>query len=169
MKTNFLKITCGTALAFAFVCGEISYARPPLPPPGGHGFRPGPSFRPGHGFGPGPVHRSPWRHFGRDVLGGTLAIGLGLGLANAITNAAAPYNNSYYTAPSYVPPVYPVSPVISTPVVTTPLVATSPVPTVTVPSVSVPGKMAYWCQATQSFFPMVTECSSGWEAKLLPN
>ena len=88
---------CLAALGLA-VCTAVD-ARPPGPPSGGPGFGPGPGFRgPGWGGPPPPRyhHHNRWHDFGRDVLGGTLVLGLGMGLANAITNATTPT----YTAPT---------------------------------------------------------------------
>ena len=70
---------CLAALGLA-VCTAVD-ARPPGPPPGGPGFGPGPGFRgPGWGGPPPPPrhHHNRWHDFGRDVLGGTLVLGLGL-------------------------------------------------------------------------------------------
>ncbi|WP_418837501.1 hypothetical protein [Parasutterella excrementihominis] len=181
---------CLAALGLA-VCTAVD-ARPP----GGPGFGPGPGFRgPGWGGPPPPPrhHHNRWHDFGRDVLGGTLVLGLGLGLANAITNATTPtYTAPTYVAPSYVAPTYaaptytlptytaPVvtAPVVSAPVVTAPAVTapvvTAPVvaaPVVTAPVVTaatIPGKTMYWCQASKNFYPYVTECTSGWEARVMP-
>lgn len=161
---------CLAALGLA-VCTAVD-ARPP----GGPGFGPGPGFRgPGWGGPPPPPrhHHNRWHDFGRDVLGGTLVLGLGLGLANAITNATTPT----YTLPTYTAPVV-TAPVVSAPVVTAPAVTapvvTAPVvaaPVVTAPVVTaatIPGKTMYWCQASKNFYPYVTECTSGWEARVMP-
>lgn len=85
---------CLAALGLA-VCTAVD-ARPPGPGPGFRG--------PGWGGPPPPRyhHHNRWHDFGRDVLGGTLVLGLGMGLANAITNATTPT----YTAPTYVAPSY---------------------------------------------------------------
>lgn len=143
---------CLAALGLA-VCTAVD-ARPPGPPPGGPGFGPRARF-PGTRWGgrlrPPRHHHNRWHDFGRDVLGGTLVLGLGLGLANAITNATTPtYTAPTYVAPSYVAPTYaaptytlptytaPVvtAPVVSAPVVTAPAVTA---PVVTAPVVAAPG------------------------------
>lgn len=180
---------CLAALGLA-VCTAVD-ARPPGPPSGGPGFGPGPGFRgPGWGGPPPPRyhHHNRWHDFGRDVLGGTLVLGLGMGLANVITNATTPtYTAPTYVAPSYVAPTYAAptytlptytAPVVTAPVVTAPVVTapvvTAPVvaaPVVTAPvvtSAAIPGKTMYWCQASKNFYPYVTECTSGWEARVMP-
>lgn len=150
---------CLAALGLA-VCTAVD-ARPPGPPPGGPGFGPGPSFRgPGWGGPPPPPrhHHNRWHDFGRDVLGGTLVLGLGLGLANAITNATTPtYTAPTYVAPSYVAPTY-AAPTYTLPTYTAPVVTAA----------TIPGKTMYWCQASKNFYPYVTECTSGWEARVMP-
>lgn len=163
---------CLAALGLA-VCTAVD-ARPPGPPSRGPGF--GPGFRgPGWGGPPPPRyhHHNRWHDFGRDVLGGTLVLGLGMGLANAITNATTPtYTAPTYTLPTYTAPVV-TAPVVTAPVVTAPVV-TAPVvaaPVVTAPvvtSAAIPGKTMYWCQASKNFYPYVTECTSGWEARVMP-
>lgn len=160
---------CLAALGLA-VCTAVD-ARPPGPPSGGPGFGPGPGFRgPGWGGPPPPRyhHHNRWHDFGRDVLGGTLVLGLGMGLANAITNATTPtYTAPTYVAPSYVAPTY-TAPVVTAPVVTAPVVAAPVVTAPVVTSAAIPGKTMYWCQASKNFYPYVTECTSGWEARVMP-
>lgn len=170
-----------TALQLAFVaCCAFTLctdglARPPGPPLGGPGpgFRPGPGpGGPGPGFRPGPGPRPPRHHWGADVLGGALAIGLGLGVAGAIANSVStPPPTTVYVppTPTYVPPNYivPSAPVVvSPPAVVAPHVVVAPPVTVT-PSVG-SGNVMYWCQASKNFYPYVTECPSGWQATTVP-
>ena len=162
---------CLAALGLA-VCTAVD-ARPPGPPSGGPGFGPGPGpgFRgPGWGGPPPPRyhHQNRWHDFGRDVLGGTLVLGLGMGLANAITNATTPtYTAPTYVAPSYVAPTY-AAPTYTLPTYTAPVVTAPVVTAPVVTSAAIPGKTMYWCQASKNFYPYVTECTSGWEARVMP-
>lgn len=162
---------CLAALGLA-VCTAVD-ARPPGPPSGGPGFGPGPGpgFRgPGWGGPPPPRyhHHNRWHDFGRDVLGGTLVLGLGMGLANAITNATTPtYTAPTYVAPSYVAPTY-AAPTYTLPTYTAPVVTAPVVTAPVVTSAAIPGKTMYWCQASKNFYPYVTECTSGWEARVMP-
>lgn len=181
MSANKLAIAACLA-AVTLAIGTVE-ARPPGPPPGGPGFG-GPGFggpRPGPGWGaPPPPPRSSWHNFGRDVLGGTLILGLGLGLANAIDNATTPtYVPPTYVAPTYAVPTYTVptytAPVVAAPAVSAPIVAA---PVVTAPVTAAPivptspvvasGKTMYWCQSSKNFYPFVTECPSGWEVQTMP-
>ena len=160
---------CLAALGLA-VCTAVD-ARPPGPPSGGPGFGPGPGFRgPGWGGPPPPRYHNHnrWHDFGRDVLGGTLVLGLGMGLANAITNATTPtYTAPTYVAPSYVAPTY-AAPTYTLPTYTAPVVTAPVVTAPVVTSAAIPGKTMYWCQASKNFYPYVTECTSGWEARVMP-
>lgn len=181
MKSKLLKGVFTASIMCLVLSGSLADARPGGPGHGGPGFRPG-SPPGGPGFRPAPPpryhHGGPWRHFGRDVLGGALTLGLGLGVAGAISNALSPT----YVAPSYVPPAYPVTAAVPTytapvvaPVVTAPTVIPAPVVTAPVaapaPVVVSPapsGNTMYWCQASKNFYPFVTECSSGWEVRIMP-
>lgn len=125
---------------------------------------------PGWGGPPPPPrhHHNRWHDFGRDVLGGTLVLGLGLGLANAITNATTPtYTAPTYVAPSYVAPTY-AAPTYTLPTYTAPVVTAPVVSAPVVTAATIPGKTMYWCQASKNFYPYVTECTSGWEARVMP-
>lgn len=109
MRMKFTRTAaCLAALGLA-VCTAVD-ARPPDLPPGGPGIRTRarfPGTRLGRTAPPPRHHHNRWHDFGRDVLGGTLVLGLGLGLANAITNATTPtYTAPTYVAPSYVAPTY---------------------------------------------------------------
>lgn len=178
MKSRLLKGVFTASVMCFLLTASLADARPGGPGPGAPGFRPGPPPG-GPGFRPAPPprpHHGPWRHFGRDVLGGALTLGLGLGMAGAISNALSPT----YVAPSYVPPAYPVTAAVPTytapvvaPVVAAPTVI--PAPVVTAPVVTAPvvapettGNTMYWCQASKNFYPFVTECSSGWEVRIMP-
>lgn len=118
-----------------------------------------------------PPAYSQWRHFGRDVLEGTLILGLGLGMAGAVSNALSPSPNTMpsprpaeptgwirsggiYVAAPVPPVVYNRQP--SGPVALPPAVAPG---VATIPSES---SVKFWCDATKSFYPQVTECPSGW-------
>lgn len=169
MRKIYIALTASLALSAMVGLSSLSYARPPGPPPGGPGmFRPGP--RPNFGRPPPPPryhHHYGWNHFGRDVVGGALILGLGLGVANAIGNATAPSYTYVPPVSTYVPPNYYVQPAPSI-VVTPPTTIVTPAPTVSAPAVSPSGTTMYWCQASKNFFPYVTECPGGWEPKIMP-
>jgi hypothetical protein len=134
-----LAVVAASLLALA----QFSYAGPP----GGPGD-PGPG-----GPGPGGHHGG---HWAGDALGGAVALGLGIGVASLLTRPApAPAPAPVYVVPNpapFVPPGYapPPAPVVVTPV--------APAPA---------GTTMYWCQASRNFYPYVTECSSGWEPRIV--
>lgn len=166
------------ALAAFFAVGLLSYASIGTAGPHGPGA-PGVHFGPGPGHHAAPVHRpaprpapppphrghGPRHHVVEDVVVGAAVIGLGLGLAGAIDNATRPSTTTYVvpSQPTYVPPGYVVSPAPVT-VAPAPSVVYQAPTTTAVPS----GNVMYWCQASSNFYPYVTECTSGWEVKVMP-
>lgn len=171
------------ALAAVFAVGFLSYASIGAAGPHGHGGPGGPGgpgmhFGPGPGHHAGPAHRpaprpappphhrhGPRHNAAEDVVVGAAVIGLGLGLASAIDNATQPSTTTYVvpSQPTYVPPGYVVSPapvtVAPAPSVVYQAPAATPAPS---------GNVMYWCQASRNFYPYVTDCTSGWEVKVMP-
>lgn len=130
----------------ALSCTSIASARPPFHH-GGPGRGPAP-----HGHHHDRVH---------NVIGGALVLGLGLGLASAISEASKPTVPTTPSYPVYIPPGYMTSTQSFGEVS-----ASTTVPSVVVQTPVTSGSQTmYWCQASKNFYPYVTECSSGWELK----
>lgn len=171
MQKNLWKAIVPVLTASLVAVSAVSIAAPPPPPPGGIGFRGpgprgprGPGFRPGFRPGPPPPRYHHHHHYWGDVLGGAMVLGLGWGLANALTS------------PTYVTPTVPVAPYVPPNYIVTPYPNVVPVaPTVVVPPASVitttpapSGNVMYWCEASKNFYPYVTQCTSGWETRIMP-